>query len=513
MEMDSQPSGPMPSEIPDLIKIGAVTTDTAINVQTDILDPVIFSESEARFVLDNKGILHSNSRITLSTDGLAQTNASGRAFFPANIGVHSLIQRAALRVGTKTICEIEDFNHYAAYESVFIPPDAVKEREQVMCGRFLTVEPALNDRGDVFKNASNSASTFEKLTEARSIKVDNGKDPIALSASNVNTSGVLGGRWYQPPYFEAEAEPNGIIWDWQDEANKPTFSILLADLFPFLKMNQLPLYMMSEQVSIHLTFTPRVSGTVGLKSERVCTTAGPNLSKDVVLVRTDCQMIADYIYYPQDMMEQYRQANSTMTFQYVDYQFVKRTVTSAEFSGGLIQNIGGAGRVVNKVIVATESADLGADHAQSLMNRYHSKGPAFDTDDVGTVDLNLKYNDNFLYPIDVKNVARQYHNVFSAEGRVPYISRDLYRGEGQLAQDHATVKGSVSFENYAAKADLANHQYYTAYRLNKGERVNSRGIELFDTRKTMNGDATLRAFLQVVKVATLRDGVFETMFA
>ena len=104
MNMDAQPSGPAPSQIPDLVRIGSVSTDTAINVQTDILDPVIFSESEARFVLDNKGILHSNSRITLSSDGLAQTNASGRAFYPAGIGVHSLIQRASLRVGTKTIC-------------------------------------------------------------------------------------------------------------------------------------------------------------------------------------------------------------------------------------------------------------------------------------------------------------------------------------------------------------------------------------------------------------------------
>ncbi len=143
----------------------------------------------------------------------------------------------------------------------------------------------------------------------RSINNDNGKLPIAFSDSKFYTSGVLGLRWYQPPYFEADAEPNGIIWDWQDDANKPTFSILLADLFPFLKMNQLPLYKMSEQVSIHLTFTPRVSGTGGLKSERVCTTAGPNLSKDVVLVRTDCQMIADYIYYPQDMMNQNGQEN------------------------------------------------------------------------------------------------------------------------------------------------------------------------------------------------------------
>ena len=51
-------SQPQPSQIPDLVRIGSVSTDTAINCQTDILDPVIFSEREARFVLDNKGILH-----------------------------------------------------------------------------------------------------------------------------------------------------------------------------------------------------------------------------------------------------------------------------------------------------------------------------------------------------------------------------------------------------------------------------------------------------------------------
>lgn len=67
--MDPTPSQPQQTQIPDLVKIGSVSTDTAINVQTDILDPVIFSESQARFVLENKGILHSNSRITFSTEG------------------------------------------------------------------------------------------------------------------------------------------------------------------------------------------------------------------------------------------------------------------------------------------------------------------------------------------------------------------------------------------------------------------------------------------------------------
>ena len=227
-------------------------------------------------------------------------------------------------------------------------------------------------------------------------------------------------------------------------------------------------------------------------------------------VRSDCQMIADYIYYPQDMMEQYRQANSQMTFSYVDYQFVKRTVGVTQYSGGLIQNLGGAGRIVNKVFIGTQVL---SDDAQALLNNYIAEGPAVTALGVGAVTTNLKYNDNFLYPIDVSNNARHFHNLFSAEGRVPYISRDLYRGEGQLAQDNALVRGCVEFEDYAAKTDLLQKFFYTAYRLNKGERVNSRGIELYDTRATMSGAGTMRAYLQVVKVASLRDGIFETVFA
>lgn len=496
--MEMTQSQPQASQIPDLVRIGSVATDTAINVQTDILDPVIFSEKEARFVLDNKGILHSNSRITFSTDGTAKSDSLGRAFFPANIGVHSLIQRAALRVGTKTISEIEDFNFFSAYETTFLPPDAIKEREQVMSGRFMSIAPSLQTIGSAFKNASNSASRFESVTEAKSIQIDNGTDPILQSAAS---------EFAKPITKTTAPEPTRVIWDYQDESNKPTFSILLADLFPFLKMNQLPLYMMSEQVSIHLTFTPQATAAT---SERLVGTLGDGLDSECTLVRSDCQMIADYIYYPQDMMEQYRQANSQMTFSYVDYQFVKRTVTAAEYSGGLIQNLGGAGRIVNKVFVGTQVA---SDDSQALLNNYCAEGPAFGSTTVGTVVTNLKYNDNFLYPIDVSNNARHFHNVFSAEGRVPYISRDLYRAEGQLATDSTETPGSFEFEDYPADEELAQKFFFTAYRLNKGERVNSRGIELYDTRTTMSDSGTMRAYLQVVKVANLRDGVFESVFA
>ena len=201
-------SAPTPSQIPDLVKIGSVSTDTAINVQTDILDPVIFSESEARFVLDNKGILHSNSRITLSTDGLAFTGTDGRCFYPANIGVHSLIQRASLRVGTKTVCEIEDYNHFAAYEATFLPPDAIKEREQVMSGRFMSVAPVLSGLGFPHSNASNSASRSESLTEAKSIQIDNGK---TLTGADVAQTP------WKPITSTATPENSRTVYDFQDE--------------------------------------------------------------------------------------------------------------------------------------------------------------------------------------------------------------------------------------------------------------------------------------------------------
>jgi hypothetical protein len=504
MDSSMAPAQPQASQIPDLVKIGAVSTDTAINVQTDILDPVIFSDSECRFVLENKGILHSNSRITFSSLGDCVDNASigeTRAFYPANVGINSVIQRASLRVGTKTICEIEDFGHFSAYETCFLPPDAIKEREQVMTGRFMTIEPKFLNRSTKFASGDSTANLTESIKESESIGIDNARDATLTSPE---------AGFFNVPANASAPTPTGVVWDWQNERRKPQYSVLLADLFPFLKLNQLPLYLMSEQVSIHLTFVTKKADGSAATSERLCHNSAQIPQKDITLTRPDCQMVSDYIFYPQDMMEQYRQANSTMSFNYVDYQFMKRSVSDTEYENGLIQNIGGAGRIVNKVMVMAVADSANAD---SLLNVYSADGPVVTANTNGIVTTNIKYNDNFLFPVDVSNDARHYHNVFQSEGRVPYISRDLYRGEGVLATRSADTPGAEEFEGHSMLDTLRQQFFYTAYRLNKGERVNSRGIELYDTRTAMSGASTLRVYLQVVKMATLRDGIMEIAFA
>lgn len=499
--------------VPDLVKIGTIPTDTAIDVATEILEPVSFSQSECRFVLSNKGILHSNSRLTfaLSGDVINAATQGDDAFLPANIGIASLLQRVRLTVGGKTISELEDFNHYFAYESLFIPPEKNKEREQVFTGRVgLGVKPTLTQRQTTYEVAGNANATtagnVESLTEAESVCIDNGKDfdQNFSGAAAVLANDVVPGNTRQ-------------VFDFQREESKGVFSILLADLFPFLKMNQLPLFMMKEQVAIHLAFEPQVSNPTANTSKRICTRFGKNATLDATIVRDDVKMVADYIFYPQEMMLQYEQANRNMSFNYVDYQFVKRDVAQSEFSGQLIQNVGGAGRIVNKVCVQVENKKpLG----QGVINNYGSDTPLVTATGNGTIETNLRYNDLFLFPIDVTNSARQFHNVVQVEGRIPHVSRDIYSGQGQLAKE--AVFGA--FERYpmgsaygggtsALNADVRSRANWHCYQLNRGERVNSRGIELYDKRTTMSGSSTLRAWLQVVRMAQLNDGMMEVVYA
>ena len=109
-EMAAAPSGSAPSvssgQIPDLLKIGAVQTNLQMEVDTDVIDPVVQNSKFIRFTLQNKGILHSHSKIQFGYKlPITPQAAANDAWMPINIGIASLIQRATLRIGNQTIGE------------------------------------------------------------------------------------------------------------------------------------------------------------------------------------------------------------------------------------------------------------------------------------------------------------------------------------------------------------------------------------------------------------------------
>ena len=68
-DVEQRPEGAVkPTLVPDLMRIGALPSNTQMDVETDILEPIVQSESFCRFRLQNKGILHSNSKLTFAVN-------------------------------------------------------------------------------------------------------------------------------------------------------------------------------------------------------------------------------------------------------------------------------------------------------------------------------------------------------------------------------------------------------------------------------------------------------------
>jgi hypothetical protein len=140
-----------------------------------------------------------------------------------------------------------------------------------------------------------------------------------------------------------------------------------------------------------------------------------------------------------------------------------------------------------------------------------------------------------LYPIDVDNSARHFYNVQNTEGLVPFVNREEYCGEGDQTTTRSAV-GWVQGGNGATsgtQAVRANHPnfvskfFWSGARLNKNQRINSRGIELYfkvnelPTKITRNDGATdfvspgyiQRVYMEVVRTATLSNGYFQCYYA
>jgi len=467
--------------IPDLMKIGSIPTDLQMSFDTDVLDPVVINDDFCRFVLPNKGFLHSFSKITLSVQALA---GKEQATFPVNVGVHSLIDRCALKIGTTTIAEVVDFGHYMAYKSLFIDNQINYDREAYLTGRN-------NAKEWIYKNNnldSNTLGCSDVNASFYSIKTRyNLEFPDGALGTNNGASGVV------------ENDPVLV------NQNAPVFSVSVADLFEFLKFNQLPLYMIDQQISIELHF--KSSSSLGRMVPDKDEGSGGLFKIDTTRVK----FISDHIYYDGDIMENYRAQNNVLNWTYVDYQLNKRSFTNTALTSKQVFNVGGAGRLVNKVF--TSLAQTFATNDLRLTNEYSSACVGLDGQNHGLLTTNLRYNDNYLFPIDPTNIAVHFHHLLDAEQNVPHITREEYSfeaGEGGISG----LFKYMGYDQASGEEGLAGKFTWLGYRLNRNERVSSRGIEIEIQYTTLNaGTYTHRAYLEVVKQASLRNGIFETDFA
>lgn len=469
--------------IPDLIKVGAIPSSYGQMLHTDVIDPVTFSQNRVRFTLQRvAGFLHSNSKVTLAVTPLTTTTA----FYPLNIGVSNLVKSAALRIGSQTVCEIDDYDQFHAYQSMFISNEDNKEREQFLSQRCISHKPIYDDR---------TANTTDKPpNSAKKVGLDVGRNPVVAAAGGVGTFQLL-------PFQHHDATSAQTI------ANAPVYSVYLSDLFPFLKFNQLPLFMIDQEVHIDIEFQPTTSSlaAAGL-SRRMCVANSDAASNQVEyqINEDEVKLIYDSITFDGEIMEKYKQQNPSLTFQYVDYRLAKRTGDQAAFADLTFQ-LGGNGRLVSKVILGLQRNENFT--PVSLLNGVTAK----DVPAAQSLSLNLLYNDLFEFNTDRKNPALLFHTTQHAEGKVPMVTRDEYQTSGVSALTAETFEGHAQNSGAVGVGGLFR---WTAIRPNKGQRVNNKGMDLTYKATGLPADTyTLRVYLEMMKIAKIENGQFSCYFA
>eukprot|EP01043_Picozoa_sp_COSAG02_P009294 COSAG02_NODE_313_length_24939_cov_470.394485_23_plen_482_part_00 len=470
--------------IPDLIKVGAIPSSYGQKLHTDVIDPVTFSQNRVRFTLQRvAGFLHSNSKVTLAVTPLTTTTA----FYPLNIGISNLVKSAALRIGSQTVCEIDDYDQFHAYQSLFISNEDNKEREQFLSQRCMAHKPIYDDR---------TANTTDKPPNcAKKVGLDVGRNAVVPAAGGAGTFQLL------PFQLHSAASAQTI-------ADAPVYSVYLSDLFPFLKFNQLPLFMIDQEVHIDIEFQPTTSSlsAAGL-SRRMCVAnsdAGSN-AVEYQITQDEVKLIYDSITFDGDVMDKFREKNkSGLTFQYADYRLAKRTGDQAAFADLTFQ-LGGNGRLVSKVIMGLQRNENFT--PVSLLNGVGAK----DVLPAQSLSLNLLYNDLYEFNVDRKNPALLFHTTQSAEGKVPMVTRDEYQTSGVSALTDETMEGHAQSSGAAGVGGLFR---WTAIRPNKGQRVNNKGMDLTYKATGLPADTyTLRVYLEMLKVAKIEDGQFSCYFA
>ena len=158
----------MSSSVPDFLRLQSVPVNFLQQLETDLLEPVVFSDGSGatvdgfcRFTLQNKGFLHSHSKLFLS---LVPGTGVTRAIFPPNVGIGSIISRAVLKIGNKVLNEITDWDYLHSMQSTKITNENNVERELYTTGRYLN--HAFNYTPGLDVNASTygvSQSAFASL--------------------------------------------------------------------------------------------------------------------------------------------------------------------------------------------------------------------------------------------------------------------------------------------------------------------------------------------------------------
>ena len=462
---------------PEILRMKPMEYVAGQEIESDVLRPVVFSSDNkfARFELEPKGHLSASSSISFS---IVPNAGVTRAFFPVNIGVHSLIDRAVLRTSSgRVICDIEDFGNFSSLRSLIKDNNTQTQREQYLSGRDMDYELIYSDKNNV-KADKYGLSNGREYTQSGILD--------GTTAGSYGKAQVAGLGHHNFQYITTQDNRTGL---------SPSFSIALHDLFPFLanSQNRLPLFMFeNDRVQIELYFSD-------VKNVRVCqakkvanTPADEVTNLDYLIDQTSLELISDHIFYPTQSLQQMKDAEPSQ-MGYMDYILSKQTIVSdsgdntKDTAQTNIRNIGGSSRIVTRVFAGYVPT---GNQENTFLNKYKALGMSQPrvadrnaNRQSGQLESNLFFNERFLFPLDIKNNSRHFFNLYDSSKRHYHVPREVYSDSGNALLVADADRGYEGHE----QDQLYGSMFWQGFRLNRGERVGSKGIDIHMNARGVNG--------------------------
>ncbi len=414
----------------DILSVKATTEPQDIRIETTILEPQLISNTHATFLFNNTGILDKHTRIVVPVT-CANTNLLSENQFFLSAGAYGLLRTATLKYQGNDIAQTDEVGAYNAMRRMFKPQNHRNKVEGVKIGSSFAFRPDAVQRYTI--DSTQNAEGF----------VDNGK--VALMNSKyfrgddiyhefVNVEGT--------DYGGTNLNPRYAIQSTTATTFHAIFS--LEDLFPeFLGNIQIPLFLLDNQLSLEITFSPN-------SSRRVFMDNGEGAELNLAIDTDNVLMVMDLLYYGERTMNamEARSKGQGIPVVYGDLVNVSQAL---QHSPASIPAVGAGTLAVNK---AQFNIDLGFDNLvvrSLLMSMVNMTADANGVNFLGKyssqASRTIRRNDNTLQltinnvplypqPIDMENKAYdQLQQVFA--GTPLQVPHNCYNYGGAVLDEYA----------------------------------------------------------------------------
>ena len=411
------------ADLANMVGISAAESQSQ-RVETRLIEPRSFSQSQATFELPQEGILSSDVALQIQLQ-TAEVSANDRMDLPWMAGILGCIERAELFFGTTLISSVEELPHLMQLKNCFVDQDIRDQTHNVYLGAFSGMK-AID--GGISGGTTNGWGQFQPNTI----------DTVSQQGS-LASQGVLG-------LIQNDATQCNKLQHFRTtgNANTPFFCIKLKDIFPVLSQIPLPLFALKERVRFVFHFSQDLAGN---RAVAVKTNAGsPALlpfATGNLIQQASLKLSTDLIYYedqagvPSPMKriqeELEKGANLVMT----DYVSIFNTLPAVAVPAGTKQSqtlstlLGLDHQIVRNLLIATPpSPNFGAsptEPANRILGNYLSKGSNDQT------VLQVSINNENIFPSPLNTTAKLYNELSQVHDKPLKVNRGLYSSNGQTS--------------------------------------------------------------------------------